>query len=357
MNPLTCEEVDQRLWRYVDRELPAGNIAVVSSHIEACEPCRGLYHERSREASQYRQAFHDNVFGERFVQTCLSRLKEEGLLDEGGRSRPWKRRFPLRALAAAAALLILVPLVVVLVVFSVRSAPVGSFEVVGVPVNTGRLGEAGELRVQDGDVTRGSCLPGDVFQVPEDSRVDLRWGAADGSPMSMCSVKGPATFWLPPGVERGKLLIWLDRGILEAQVVKLTEGQSFAVDTQHARASVVGTEFRLQASGDRTSLVVREGVVRFESRTWREPTGRGTRLVAPEDGEWIVRKDGAALESLAAGSVDAGKTEAGVPVPADPTHPQGPGEEPQESPVSVDPGVLLPPEFKETLDKPVGKSR
>lgn len=365
MKPLTCKETEKRLWRYVDRELTAAEITATSRHLEGCETCRGLYHDYAREAGWYGEALRGLPYGEPLIEKCLSKLKQERRLDDAALAVPARLRSRRFVLASAAALLVVGPLVALLVVSSVRSRSVGSFEVVGVPVTMGQLDEAGRPQLREGDVARGECSSGDVFRVAADSRVELRFQAADGTLLSACSVKGPALFWLPSGVERGRILLRLQEGLVEARVVPLGRRQSFAVDTPQARAAVVGTEFRLQVTADATYLRVIEGVVRFESATWREPQGRGRRLLEQRDGEWVVRRSGPGPERVddgrdAAGSGDAqaarADSRASIPEPESagdgslqPSAAyEGSG---KEQPVGV------PPEVKETLDQTVRPPR
>ena len=78
MKPYTCADVDRGLWLYIDRELSASELAKISSHLRDCAPCSALYHDRAREARQYRLAFSETPFGDKFAGRLRHKMVEEG---------------------------------------------------------------------------------------------------------------------------------------------------------------------------------------------------------------------------------------------------------------------------------------
>lgn len=57
---LDCDEVVERLYHYLDRELSDAEVAEVQRHLDACPPCRDRF------------TFEENVL--RLVRTCARRL-------------------------------------------------------------------------------------------------------------------------------------------------------------------------------------------------------------------------------------------------------------------------------------------
>src|SRR6266540_1742863 len=68
MKSQECRRVEESLWRYIDRELSAPQLAEISAHLKACGNCKGLYESRARDANLFRMAFTDAPFGEGFVE-------------------------------------------------------------------------------------------------------------------------------------------------------------------------------------------------------------------------------------------------------------------------------------------------
>jgi FecR protein len=60
---------------------------------------------------------------------------------------------------------------------------------------------------------------------------------------------------------RGPLVLALEQGAVEADVVPVPQGEAFAVDVDHARVAVHGTHLRVARAGDRGQIDLSEGVV------------------------------------------------------------------------------------------------
>jgi hypothetical protein len=304
MKSFSCSHIDRSLWRYIDRELAASDVSAISAHLRDCDGCRELYHERAREARQYRVAFLDSPFGERFVSKFSERMKREGLsagsIRKGGqwrkdprKERLWtedvarmaqglsptdsnasselpvdsgftRRRF--RRAATVAAMLFLIPTVVVIgIVFNPPHAiPLGTFEAEKGSLTESRIGIDGELiskTVEDGFLT-----PGCVLTVPPGVVARLALRARAPGDVTEISLSGPAELRLSKDAGPKAFTAVLEYGILEASVAPRREGETFEIFTANALAAVVGTRFELEFRDGLTSLVVWHGEVRFQAR-------------------------------------------------------------------------------------------
>ena len=76
------------------------------------------------------------------------------------------------------------------------------------------------------------------------------------------------------------LILGLERGALEAQVVPVANGEAFAVDVGDARVAVHGTHLRIARDGDEVTVDLSEGVVSI-GRPPRTGSTYGTLVVAP----------------------------------------------------------------------------
>ncbi len=78
---------------------------------------------------------------------------------------------------------------------------------------------------------------------------------------------GKVTLTLEPGTRavvthvRGALVLSLEQGAIEAQVVPVGAGEAFAIDVEGSRVAVHGTHLRVARSGDRVAVDLNEGVV------------------------------------------------------------------------------------------------
>ena len=307
MKEVPCSQVEQELWQYIDRELSAGDLAAISAHLRDCGRCRALYHEWSMEASQYRQAFLDSPFGERFVRKCMTRLGAEGVVGSPRKEEhAHLPRFP--RIAALAALLLIVPAITAVVVLTVQPRPLGRFETKGLAVTVGSVDSAGKRSFAQGESWRGAFFAGSAFDVPAESKLQLRLDVPAIGKLSTLDVSGPATVVIDHEARRTDFRAWVSSGSVDAKVAKLDPRQSFVIDTPDASARVVGTAFGLQIRDDGTVLTVTEGSVRFEAAGGRGTVDPRDMSVRPESGAWIVRKGQAGPELLieATGNADGG---------------------------------------------------
>ncbi|HVR76234.1 MAG TPA: FecR family protein [Planctomycetota bacterium] len=352
MKTPTCSEVEKNLWLYIDRELSASGVSSISSHLKVCDACRGLYHERARELTRYRLAFHDSPFGGKFVARCMRSLSRKGLvLDapptdtalQGSGFSLFARRN--RRLLAVAALLLVVPTLVTLGLFVNRPLPreLGSFETdddEGLVV-CGRVDAAGNMIGRPNRVARGDWLPGSIIDVPERVSLFLRLVSPAGRE-STIRLFGPAALALAPDATTSDFRATLRRGSLLASVTPRGAAQPFEIDTPHAVVKVVGTEFKLDVDVDRgTKLEVLHGTVQLRAR--EAFPSQGAKDVTLATGPYIVRGGDsqpvpASLEAQT--PVPPAVTE--VPAaPPEPGPPQGDGVLPPEPPATGTPDLDL----------------
>ena len=58
-----CNCSSEVIWRYIDRELSARDMAGVSERIRSCDTCRGMYEEQALLARSLSSGFVDSPFG------------------------------------------------------------------------------------------------------------------------------------------------------------------------------------------------------------------------------------------------------------------------------------------------------
>lgn len=317
MKSLSCNQVSRSLWRYIDRELVANDVSAISVHLRGCDRCQALYHERSREASQYRMTFVESPFGEHFVSKLSQRMKQEelgsGMIRDGSlqvsdlrEDGPWsadaspgdaspglsedsvftRRRF--RRAATVAAMLLLIPTVVIIgIVFNPpRSKLLGTFEVEDGLVTESRLGSDGKRISQT--VEDGVLTPGRILTVPQDVVARLTLHSRVPGENTTISLFGPAELSLSKGAAPEVFSAVLESGVLEANVAPCREGEIFEIVTANALATVVGTRFELRFLDGFTRLAVWSGTVRFQARTGAETAAVP---VTRESGSFRVGKD------------------------------------------------------------------
>jgi ferric-dicitrate binding protein FerR (iron transport regulator) len=340
-----CSEVDRALWQYVDRELSAAELALLSAHLKECQRCRDLYHERAREANLYRTVLMGAPFGEAFVEKLRGRMQREGLLqgewrepralprgqrlagDASGaasdgdavlhaRRRSWRR-------LAVLAMVLVIPVAVITGVLLQRNGArvLGSFEVEDGSVAVSVQDAEGVWSSLPGHVSQGELLAGSCFRVPESVRVVLTLQAADPARgASRLALDGPAELAVDAGASRSDLVAVLKKGGLHATVSKRLPGESFVILTPQARATVVGTEFRLDVDAERTRLRVLEGEVRFGARG--DPLPRPEAVgVTERTGAFYVERGmtaPAALETATVTAPPRSEPEAMLPPPTEP---------------------------------------
>ena len=359
---ISCPDVDQNLWRYIDRELSASALAAISSHLRACESCQGLYHERARDASHYRMVFVDSPFGEPFVVKLRRRLRQETPASPGGSSGRGRgtgilslRHRKVRRALAVAAMLILIP-IVILIGFLQKSTKhrwLGSFVANG----QGKVSLISEDGARDESVSlplvaRGRYGPGDGIDVPKDVEVSLDYG------QSQITLHGPAFLRLDRNSSRDQFLAFLEKGKLDAGVAPLTlPHQAFVIRTEHAIASVVGTRFTVEALEEETLLAVQEGTVKFQ---WA-PARPGTPPRDVEAGErFRVRREGPDPEQIVDDVPDQALTDSPAQDPpatssSTRSSKEDTGREPavQESPSVAAPEAAPPAESGARVEEPV----
>jgi ferric-dicitrate binding protein FerR (iron transport regulator) len=122
---------------------------------------------------------------------------------------------------------------------------------------------AGSVVAIDGN---GSVL---VDGRPASGGVGLRLGDVleTGSARATVERPGKVTLTLEPGSKtvvthvQGALILALERGAVEAQVVPVPAGEAFAVDVAGSRVAVHGTHLRVAREGERVIVDLNEGVV------------------------------------------------------------------------------------------------
>jgi hypothetical protein len=258
-----CGPVRENLWRYIDRELSAGDLAAVSAHLKTCPDCSRLYESGARDAKLCRMAFVDSPFGERFVERFRHRY--EGLpapVLEAGDDRfslpgslrsllpadsLTRRRFFGRVALAAALVMI-----AACVIYGLRPEPALGKLVANGPVDLSR--GAGGISRPDGRV-----LAGDKYVLAPEASLTIT--LADSTSLV---IDGPAGFRIDEGLSApGRFEALLEEGVLQATVRKRRPGEDLIIRTPDALAHVVGTRFTLDVSGTGTIIKVQSGEVIF----------------------------------------------------------------------------------------------
>ncbi len=391
MKPYTCSDVDQSLWLYIDRELSASELSRISSHLRDCPACSSLYHERAKEARQYRMAFADTPFGDKLAGRLRRKMVEEGYYGTESRgasssldgSTPqhrdrslvragagrgwglfWLHRGRRRRLVTVAAMLCLIPIIVVIGVVSnvptreslgwisaeqgavfVKITPSDPLTIP--PQDNSLPGQKPRDDQAETLVTRATAIcAGLVCSVREGGIARIRLHAAEGSPAhdeeTWASVKGPAVFSVDLQATRKRFLAHLDEGRFETHVVPRGLDEVFQIETPHSRVTVVGTRFDLNVRPTQTLLLVHEGKVRFEHAD-RLP-GQAPELVTSDSGPFVAREGETRPVAAIAALVPAAVT----PRPEDGTPPAvqpGPSPPPASSPPA-------PPNSAPTPDPP-----
>lgn len=295
MTRLNCLDVEQELWRYIDRELPAPDVAAVSDHLRVCEGCRKLYHQWAREANVCRRMLSTAAMGRESSERFIQAMRREGLFRREERSagvvgsfvRP---AFRIRGALALAAVCLIVATVGLGSWFLGARAPslLGEFETHG-------RGDGVVLRA-DGPgaplagFTSGRILSGNVFVVPAEVELVLRVSGAGESFGATLTVPGPSELSLDSVSTPRSFSAVLKKGLLKASVEpRRVTGEPFVIRTPEAFVSVVGTEFVVDVTREGvTRLDVSRGAVDF--RALSSPVGRPAERVTPSTGARIVRR-------------------------------------------------------------------
>ena len=266
MDGRSCSTVRNSLWRYIDRELSAGELARVSAHLKSCAECARLYEGSAREAKLYRLAFAHSPFGEGFVERMRGRLASElppdasrapaGAGEPSGRRlispRDLVRRRFLGRLSLAAAVLVMAACVV----FGLWPSPsVGEITAVAGNVEMVRARRAPSR--PDSRLLAGDKL---VLSSPDSQ---ARLALPDGTRIELA---GPAEFRVEAESTRGGRFIgYLETGILSAVVQHRDDDHALSIRTPDAIARVVGTRFTIDVGAPGTTLKVQEGKVLFST--------------------------------------------------------------------------------------------
>jgi ferric-dicitrate binding protein FerR (iron transport regulator) len=105
---------------------------------------------------------------------------------------------------------------------------------------------------------------------------------------------GKLTATLEPGSRtvvthvHGALVLSLEQGAVEAQVVPVASGEAFAVDVDGARVAVHGTHLRVSRAGERVVVDLNEGVIAVGEAP-RSGSVIGTLVNAPAHVEFLAR--------------------------------------------------------------------
>jgi hypothetical protein len=113
---------------------------------------------------------------------------------------------------------------------------------------------AGTMRIDGKPVTGGAAVKlGDVLET--------------GTAKATLDRPGRLTLTMEPQSRvvvthvQGALVLSVERGAIEAQVVPVIAGEAFAVDVEHSRVAVHGTHLRVERAGERVIVDLTEGVV------------------------------------------------------------------------------------------------
>ena len=269
-----CNCSTEAIWRYVDRELSAREMARVSEQLRKCENCRSIYEAQGLLARSLTSSFVDSPFGESFVMRSKERFSSAGISRpvepgirtiEGGTKLFFRSKTFIRTAAA----LLLVPLILVAgyLFRSPLAQPLGGLRVTGrdeVSVRTVDVpGQASQVQPSPG---YSVFEAGRIYDVPPGTSLSLLLGAGDGrrDGVARLEVSGPARFSTDPDCTVENFHGNLIRGVLRARVKHRQEGETFRISAGGLhQARVIGTVFVLTSDEGSTSLAVEEGLVSF----------------------------------------------------------------------------------------------
>lgn len=280
-----CNCSTEVIWRYIDRELSAREMARVSEQLRKCGNCRRIYEEQGRLARSLSSSFVDSPFGESFVVRSRERFGTAGLA--GGSHEPGIRTieggsklffgyrgFSLLRSKIFMEIAAVVLLVLVATIFSIgylSNSPgrqlLGGLRVRGQEEVSVRIVDApGEVSHIQPSTRSSGFQAGRIYDVPAGTTLSLQLGAGDGSHerVALLDITGPAGFATDPDCTTGNFHGNLIRGVLRARVEHRQEGESFRISAGGLhQARVIGTVFVLEAGEGSTRLTVEEGLVSF----------------------------------------------------------------------------------------------
>ena len=209
----------------------------------------------------------------------FARIEKDERADRARFSPPARRGFTVAAVTFAAA----AGLVAVLAGKSrdaLDADDLATAEGAGTIVAVDADGRDDSLLIDGKPAVRGAALRlGDVLET-RGSRATLERA-------------GKLTATLEPGSRtvvthvHGALVLALERGAVEAQVVPVTSGEAFAVDVDGSRVAVHGTHLRVARDGERVVVDLNEGVVAVREAP-RAGSVLGTLVNAPAHVEFTA---------------------------------------------------------------------
>ncbi len=299
--------METRLWRYVDRELGAAEVAEVSDHLARCATCRALYYDYARDANLLRVALSEVATDEGLAESVVREMEAASLIERPPtwqRFWTWTARHPSwRRYASAAAVFLCAAGALFYGLWSTQGSRhyLGQFRAAGevVMYASESSGREGVL------VDRGDCWPGAEFDVADGATLNLDLHSPLGPRSDRIEVEGPAVLRLSLESSRHAFSCELVEGMLTASVRPGRAAEApFIVSTPEAIVRVVGTRFVVDAQVEGvTALKVQQGRVTLQARA-----GGHEVFVGPESGSWSVsaadvrprRSEGAGGESGAA---------------------------------------------------------
>ncbi len=245
---MTCDATRSQLTDYVKNELARPEADSVASHLNRCEPCRSHEAEIRKNFGLLRLATapkpSDAVWAR--INASVDRIEagEEVAVPKRASAWAW------RGMAVAATLVIAVSAAALFNKVGTReSVPVARLERLGPGVTIYRVS----------GLDRQPMKPGGTLALGETLTMDP--GAA-----AIFTIEGVGRFRVAGGSTlkmTGTRTIELEKGEVIADVVP--GGKGFEIKAPQARATVLGTLFRVCAADDRTALTVARGTVKFSN--------------------------------------------------------------------------------------------
>ena len=339
MKDSDCNCSSEIIWRYIDRELSARDMAGVSEQIRNCDTCQGMYEGQALLARSLSSGFVGSPFGESFVARSRERFSTAGLagspevgirtIDSDTKLFFGRRGFSLlrsRKFLAIAAMLVLVPAILVIgfLVSSRREQSLGGFRVTGQDGVAVRIaGSSSEVIFIQPQPGGPGFQTGRIYDVPPGTTLALSLGGfGQQEPAARIELRGPARFSTASDCTVSNFHGNLISGQLRARVAPRDEGESFRLSSGGLhQVRVIGTVFVFSARDGVTSLTVEEGLVGF-----------GT---LDENGEYLENSK----VGPEAGTVTLSPTGIAVDEPPGPAQPPVPVVEANaDSPTAVKPG-------------------
>ncbi len=316
-----CKFVEHSIWKYIDRELSARNLAEISGHLATCASCKKLYETRAREATMYRLAFMGSPFGaefcEKYEEAILAEVAETPVGEPRGEvlgflSR-WKER-PGPVLVAALVLAVVTLFAMTfyrLSIFSSASRD-GGLARDARSVTPSRESDASRrtlgIRVLDDGSEQRAFYAGERYTQTVNPSVTT-FQLDDGSSLTFAA-RPWELFVQGDSGPNGSFTARVDEGVVDVSVTKRAADRSFTLQTPNAEVRVLGTEFTLEVRMERgqplTWIEVTEGRVRVTDVETDRVYYRG-----PDEGRLRIPLEdspAAALEGAGADDTDRSRT-------------------------------------------------